>query len=584
MHMAMRLVVCCWAILLLLGDGGSTVHAASTQTSTRPATPRRSPFRSLGLDRWRRNTTNNNATKAEPSVDQEPKETPQHQPNNNNKKNSTKSTTTTTNRRWNLFRNRNSNTTTPVKNETPTTDGAPPDAPPIQPSANQTSATPQQQQQQQPPPQPQQQQVIVLKGAPVVSPTTTTTISPYPTTAFRLGRRVGDDNRVLFVEVLGTVLGTLTRLWLLRYLTSWMAKQEESMIPMQHFVWERLNDRHARDALALQNAVNIPPAGVSSRRWKWVQRFQQGRNPTSKRRQRRSMLAETFTRTVVVVEIMSDSKDGPDVVYLADIVNFLLQQHRNHAFGTHKSGEPMELEVLLLVQSPGGGVATFGLAAAQIQRLSREPGIGTTVSIDKYAASGGYMIASQAKRLIAAPFASVGSVGVILEGLNFHELARRYGIQPLVIKAGNSKNPLTTFGEVSRQDMLHEKARLEKVHEAFQELIVQARPLLREKLHRVADGSVFLGQEALNLGLVDGVLTSSEYILQRMEAGDRVLKLHRANPQRFPRRVLSPLDILPHLQSWVGKLLQSPHTMTWLASAGFVHHLVQQYVEFDTGR
>lgn len=83
-------------------------------------------------------------------------------------------------------------------------------------------------------------------------------------------------------------------------------------------------------------------------------------------------------------------------------------------------------------------MSTYGLAAAQLRRLNSndDNNIATTVCVDKYAASGGYMIASQADKLVAAPFATLGSVGVILEGLNFNELARRYGVHPLVLKAG----------------------------------------------------------------------------------------------------------------------------------------------------
>jgi len=82
-------------------------------------------------------------------------------------------------------------------------------------------------------------------------------------------------------------------------------------------------------------------------------------------------------------------------------------------------------------------VSTYGLAAAQLRRLKNtDSNIVTTVCVDKVAASGGYMIASQADKLVAAPFASLGSVGVIMEGLNFNEIARRYGVHPLVLKAG----------------------------------------------------------------------------------------------------------------------------------------------------
>lgn len=393
------------------------------------------------------------------------------------------------------------------------------------------------------------------------------------------GSRQLSPNYVLLMELAASVLATFTRLWVLRYITTWLARQEESIQPMQHFVWERLNDRFQRDVNALATQMQLPPEGVSKGQWRRKKRRYQGRKAKVERD-----WASTFRRTVVVIDFVSESKDGPDNAYLGDLVSFLIDQHRRHAFGTEKETlDPMELEVVLLVQSPGGGVASFGLAAEQVRRLAAEPGIKTTVCVDKYAASGGYMIASQAHTLMAAPFASIGSVGVILEGLNFAELARRYGVQPLVIKAGESKNPLTTFGTVTKADLAHEKERLEKVHQAFQNLIVESRPELKGQLASVADGTVFLGQEAVDLKLIDRVMTSSEYIHERIAAGDRVLKLHRSNLNRFPRRVtLSPLDVLPHLRTWVARLRQEPELWSRVVQVGsafgFVQHLLSRYV------
>jgi hypothetical protein len=261
-------------------------------------------------------------------------------------------------------------------------------------------------------------------------------------------------------EVAASALGTVARVWLLRNLAGWLAGEEETMKPAQHFVWESLNDRHSRDAAALSTALSSPPPGISAARWKRQAKSrarQIARAREQSRRQRKEQqqqalldpsssaspfgtaneedpppppvgsldLSTAYRRTVVVVDVPSEGRDGPDNDHLADVVTFLLGQHRRHAFGTNATTlRPCELEVVLLVNSPGGSVASFGLAASQVRRLSDEPGVATTVCVDRYAASGGYMIASQARRLVAAPFASVGSVGVILEGLNFHEVAK----------------------------------------------------------------------------------------------------------------------------------------------------------------
>jgi ATP-dependent protease ClpP protease subunit len=409
---------------------------------------------------------------------------------------------------------------------------------------------------------------------------------------------------LVLLEFLTSIIGKAMYLWFFTWLTKHIAAQEEGIIqPTQHYVWERLNDRYSRDAVALQTVLREPPLGVSHKRW----HHQHSRKVLSNRRSRPATprtLAETFTRTVVVVELgtASGSTDGLsgsfsasqiDLKSMPDVVSFLLQQQRRRAFGTSKdTGEPMPLEVVFIINSPGGEVSTYGLAAAQMQRFKNQSNITTTACVDKYAASGGFMIASQADRLIAAPFATIGSVGVILEGLNFYELAKRYGVQPLVLKAGESKNPLSQWGPVSRQDIEQEQGRLVKVHDAFKELVLQGRPKMAEHAKQVTDGSVYLGLEAQTLGLVDAIMTTDEYIFERIEAGDRVLRLHRSQLGRFSRQLrLSPLDILPHLRSLGVNALsaffgirvdqQLPSMIVRLAQTGtwmsFAHFLLQSY-------
>jgi serine protease SohB len=107
--------------------------------------------------------------------------------------------------------------------------------------------------------------------------------------------------------------------------------------------------------------------------------------------------------------------------------------------------------------------------------------IHVNASVDQYAASGGYMIASQADYLIAAPFATLGSVGVMLKAFNFHEAAKRYGVTPSVLKAGSAKNPITTWGPVTQNEMDTEMTRLEKVHLSFQEFVLNGRPQLKQQ-------------------------------------------------------------------------------------------------------
>jgi ClpP class serine protease len=374
------------------------------------------------------------------------------------------------------------------------------------------------------------------------------------------------SNNLLLAEVFASVIGAASRLFILTWLTRRIATQQEVMHPVQHFVWESLNDRYARDKVILKTTLKSPPFGISVRLWKRKHVRKQ-----AKRKINKKALDNIYNRTCVVLEVKGDNKGGIDVEYFADVVTFLLQEHRDCAFGINKeTGSPKELEVIMIVNSPGGSVASYGLAAAQMQRLRGEPHLTLTTCVDKYAASGGYMIASQSERILAAPFATVGSIGVIVEGLNFHETARRLGVLPLVIKAGDAKNPLSMFGPVTNLDVEQEEARVAKVHDLFRALVKEGRPMIHD-IEGIGNGDIFMGEEALRLQLIDGIMTSSEYISSRVTAGDRVLKLHRMNPSRAPRRpTLTPMDILPHLRSgmwpqsrddWVKRIAQA--SMMW---------------------
>ncbi|GKZ00837.1 hypothetical protein MPSEU_001035400 [Mayamaea pseudoterrestris] len=427
----------------------------------------------------------------------------------------------------------------------------------------------------------------------------------------------GNEKTALIMEgLLLPVLTVVTRYFILPWLSNWLlhGKEEDAVHPVQHFSLEQVNDRYQRDAQALSTALQVAPRGWSQWKWSRMQRRRQRNNKLARRMKQRKSV---YSKTVIVVDLntMDGGKgtDSFDLKSMADIVSFLLEQHRSGAFGTTRVANelivnggddasddtngkknknkkrndetivrPADLEIILLITSPGGSVSSFGLAAAHVQRLAREPNVQLTACVDSCAASGGYMIASQAHKLVAAEFASIGSVGVIMEGLNFYDLVKRYGVKPLVIKAGDSKNPFTRFGEVNSRDVAHEKKSLEQVHEAFKAFILEGRPSLENNLDQVADGSVWLGRDAMELNLVDEVMTSSEYIQHRVEAFDRVLKLHRANPNRNLLRLLSPshpLDLVPHLKSWAAKRVSgdgAKQTLSFLIQAvglaGVIHH------------
>lgn len=160
---------------------------------------------------------------------------------------------------------------------------------------------------------------------------------------------------------------------------------------------------------------------------------------------------------------------------------------------------------------------------------------------------------------------------MIQEGLNFNKLLEKYGVKPLVLKAGKHKRQISTFGHVSDKDVQDETKRMEEVHEAFIELCTSHRPSLDPT---ICDGTVLLASRALECGLVDRILTSDEYLWERVCAGDHVLKLHRTTRTDQRRIFVRALDLLPHLKGRIqGRNLQK-----------VVGHLVQGYAFFSMVR
>jgi serine protease SohB len=184
-----------------------------------------------------------------------------------------------------------------------------------------------------------------------------------------------------------------------------------------------------------------------------------------------------------------------------------------------------EDEVVLKLESPGGVVHGYGLAASQLQRL-RDQQISLTIIVDKVAASGGYMMACVANKLIAAPFAIIGSIGVVLELPNFNRLLKKYNIDYEQLTAGEYKRTLSILGENTDQGRTKMKAELEVAHQLFKSFIGQHRPTL--DLSKVATGEHWFGIEAKTLGLVDENQTSDDYLLKLSQTAELYsLQYHR---------------------------------------------------------
>ena len=171
-------------------------------------------------------------------------------------------------------------------------------------------------------------------------------------------------------------------------------------------------------------------------------------------------------------------------------------------------------EVLLRLESPGGVVHGYGLAASQLQRL-RDHGIPLTAVVDKVAASGGYMMACVASHIIAAPFAIIGSIGVVAQVPNFNRLLKRNDIDIELHTAGQYKRTLTLLGENTEEGREKFREDLNETHLLFKSFVHQMRPGL--DIESVATGEHWYGRQALENGLVDEIATSDEVIIRQMD-------------------------------------------------------------------
>lgn len=179
-----------------------------------------------------------------------------------------------------------------------------------------------------------------------------------------------------------------------------------------------------------------------------------------------------------------------------------------------------EDEVVLRLESPGGLVHSYGFASSQLERIRRR-NIPLTICVDKVAASGGYMMACIANRLIAAPFALIGSIGVVAQIPNFHRLLKRNDVDYEVLTAGDYKRTLTMFGEntdAGRQKFIEE---LEDTHALFKEFVSEYRPELN--IEEIATGEVWFGRRALDKGLIDEIETSDDYLFNAVDEADILL-------------------------------------------------------------
>jgi serine protease SohB len=195
-------------------------------------------------------------------------------------------------------------------------------------------------------------------------------------------------------------------------------------------------------------------------------------------------------------------------------------------------------EVIVRLENYGGVVHEHGLAASQLARI-RDKGIRLHVCVDKVAASGGYLMACVADKIYAAPFAILGSIGVLAQIPNFHRLLDSHGVDFEQITAGKYKRTVTMFGENTDEDRAKLKEELEDVHTLFKGAVAQYRPDM--DLELIATGEHWYGTRALELGLADEIKTSDELLRELVQDRD-LYELSYKIKQPLQKRLMANID------------------------------------------
>ncbi|WP_043526139.1 protease SohB [Litchfieldella xinjiangensis] len=254
---------------------------------------------------------------------------------------------------------------------------------------------------------------------------------------------------------------------------------------------ERMNERNRQRQRRLQLAAM--DSGLRKAQMKAFKRSDKQERKTTK-------VQGESTPAVWVLDFQGDLK-ATATTRLGEEISAVL--------GVAKAGD----EVVLRLESAGGLVHAYGLAAAQLDRL-RSAGLKTTACIDKVAASGGYMMACCADRIHVAPFAVLGSIGVVAQLPNLHRLLKRHDIDVELLTAGRYKRTLTVFGENTQEGREKFAEDLENTHALFKRHVAERRPVL--DVEAVATGEIWYGREAIDNQLADTLGTSEQYLQDRM--------------------------------------------------------------------
>jgi serine protease SohB len=275
---------------------------------------------------------------------------------------------------------------------------------------------------------------------------------------------------------------------------------------------ESLNRKYRRRTQAMQKVV------LGKSRWKALVKADKAKDKAAAKSQ--DGKARTF-----VIDFRGDLKASA-VQSLREEVSAILEVAGEHD------------EVVVRLENYGGVVHEHGLGASQLARI-RERNIPLTITVDKVAASGGYLMACVANRIVAAPFAILGSIGVIAQLPNFNRMLESHGVDFEQITAGEYKRNVTMFGKNTDEDRAKLKEQLEDVHSLFKAAVATYRPGL--DLGKVATGEHWYGTRALELGLADELKTSDE-LLAGLAADRNLYSVSYKIKKPFQKRLMANVD------------------------------------------
>jgi serine protease SohB len=247
-------------------------------------------------------------------------------------------------------------------------------------------------------------------------------------------------------------------------------------------------------------------------------------------------------KQLVKVEKEREGQARPRVFVLdfeGDVMASAVESLREEVSALLSVGEKGD-EVVVRLESPGGAAHSYGLAASQLLRL-KQGGLELTVCVDKIAASGGYMMACVAQRIIAAPFAILGSIGVAAPLPNANRLLDRMGVDYENATAGEYKRTISYLAPITEKGRAKFQEQLDEVHQAFKDFVKENRPEL--DIDAVATGEHWHGLRAAELGLANQVMTSDDYLMSKVDGAD-IYQLSYERPRKVRERLAGSVSLI----------------------------------------